>query len=382
MADAAFCYPCRQFSTGTLDVFTTTGFRNWVVALTESKGLKQHDKSHHHRVSMSAWSEKKERQSKGNEVSTLLSANVLQRRRYYMKAIVRTLLFLTQNELALRGNWNAVEGNENGLFHSFFEFLSLENPTIKEAERSLPQNLNYRSPEIQNEIVVAAAFCLQKAIATEINGAPFFTVMVDGFRDRNGTEILSIAFRYVSGITAKESLLAFRCIDNLDAETIAAAVLDTMDKFGLDKTKLISQCYDGASVMSGSGKKGGVQKIIALKLGRKIPFIHCFSHRLHLVVIDAISSIRIIKDFFDYIRAIHNFFSLFHVKKEYEGKSISRLLPTRWSGHYQATKSKFILQFQLYFVKSNCISIFGLRFIATKLIRFILFVFFRCFGKL
>lgn len=115
MADAAFCYPCRQFSTGPSDAFTTTGFRNWAVALTEGKGLKQHDKGHHHCVAMSAWSEKKKRLSKRSEVSSLLSANVLERRRYYMKAIVRTLMFLAKNELALRGNWNSIESNENGM---------------------------------------------------------------------------------------------------------------------------------------------------------------------------------------------------------------------------------------------------------------------------
>lgn len=339
VADAAFCYACRHFSTGTSDIFTTTGFRNWAMALSEGRGLKKHDKSDHHCVAMSAWSEKKARESKGSEVSTLLSANVLQRRRLYMKAIVRTLMFLAKNELALRGNWNAVDENENGLFNTLFEFLLSENPTVKEAERSLPAHLNYRSPEIQNQIVEAAAFCLRREIATEINAAPFFTVMVDGYRDKNGAEVLSIAFRYVSKFTVKETLLDFICIDNLNAKAIAAAILGTMDKFGLDKTKLISQCYDGAAVMS--GKKGGVQKIIADKLERRIPFIHCFNHRLHLVIIDAVSSIQIVKEFFDYIRAIHNFFSLFHVKKEYEGTSISRLLPTRWSGHYQATKSRF-----------------------------------------
>lgn len=206
--------------------------------------------------------------------------------------------------------------------------------------------------------MAAAAFCLRRSIANEINGAPYFTVIVDGFRDKNGAEILSIACRYVSGNTVKESLLDFTCIDNLDAKTIAGAVLDTIHRFGLDENKLLSQCYDGAAVMS--GKKGGVQKIIEEKLGRKIPFIHCFNHRLHLVVIDAISGIRIVKEFFNYIRAIHNFFSLFHVKKEYEGKSISRLLATRWSGHYQATKSKFLLQFRR---AVRCITIFVLRFI-------------------
>lgn len=315
VADAAFCYPCRQFctSSNTSDAFTTTGFRNWSVAISDGRGFKKHEKCHQHHLSMLSWSERKSRQSSGAEISTLLSENVLSRRRHYMRAIVRTVLFLAENELGFRGNWDALENNEHGLFNLTFEFISNENPSIKEAGKSLPPNLNYRSPEIQNEIVTSAAFCLQRTIAKKINEAPFYTVMVDGTRDKNGDEILSIAFRYVSGKTIQESLLEFVNISKLDAMSIANAVLSTMEKFDLDQTKLISQCYDGASVMS--GERGGVQRIIADHCQRKIPFVHCFNHRLHLVVIHSIKGVRIISEFFDYLRAIRNFLALFNVKR-------------------------------------------------------------------
>lgn len=213
-----------------------------------------------------------------------------------------------------------------------------ENPSIKEAETCLPPNLNYRSPEIQNEIVSSAAYCAQIAIANKIKEAPFFAVMVDGTRDRNGEEILFIVFRYIMGSTCEESLLALININELNVKSIANAIFSTIDKFGLDNQKFLIQCYDGASVMS--GKKGGVHKIIEDHFQRKMPFVHCFNHRLHLVATHSIRSVRAVNEFFDYLRAIHNFFSLFNAKKHYEEASISRLLPTRWSSHYQPTKSK------------------------------------------
>lgn len=63
---------------------------------------------------------------------------------------------------------------------------------------------------------------------------------------------------------------------------------------------VFSQCYDGASVMS--GKDGGVQKLIQDDLKRKVPYFHCLNHQFHLVVIKAIESVQIVKQFFDQVR--------------------------------------------------------------------------------
>lgn len=103
---------------------------------------------------------------------------------------------------------------------------------------------------------------------------------------------------------------------------------------------MINQCYDGAFVMS--GKHGGMQKFVQQKLGRTIPYIHCFNHRLHLVVIAAIGNIQAPALFLGQIRMLYNFFSRLKVKQVYDETNISRLIETRWCGHKRAIDTFFL----------------------------------------
>ena len=68
--------------------------------------------------------------------------------------------------------------------------------------------------------------------------------------------------------------------DKCDAQSLTNVVLDELSNAGLDANKILSQCYDGARVMS--GQEGGIQKLIQNKLNREVPYIHCFNHQLHL----------------------------------------------------------------------------------------------------
>ena len=53
---------------------------------------------------------------------------------------------------------------------------------------------------------------------------------------------------------------------------------------GLNTTQCTAPCYDGASVMS--GKKSGVQRRMQDMLGRTCTYVHCYAHRLNLVVVN------------------------------------------------------------------------------------------------
>ena len=48
--------------------------------------------------------------------------------------------------------------------------------------------------------------------------------------------------------------------EKLDALSLTNVILETLEKVGIDPAKIISQCYDGASCMSGD--KAGVQRIL------------------------------------------------------------------------------------------------------------------------
>ena len=72
-------------------------------------------------------------------------------------------------------------------------------------------------------------------------------------------------------------------------------------------------------------------------LGKEIPYIHCYNHQLHLVVIHAISSDTKLENFFDISGRLYNFTRKPKVAAVYKGHKLRRLLEQRWTGHLQTT---------------------------------------------
>ena len=139
------------------------------------------------------------------------------------------------------------------------------------------------------------------------------SIFCDGTRNRNNIEQLDVALRYVKE-TLKERLLTVVNLSSLDANSIAHSILDSLRETELISTipsnelasvRIISQCYDGASVMA--GKYGGVQQKLQELLWYKIPYIHCFSHQLHLVIVHVLSSDKQICNYFEIANALYNF---------------------------------------------------------------------------
>ncbi|XP_045075725.1 uncharacterized protein LOC123489869 [Coregonus clupeaformis] len=87
-----------------------------------------------------------------------------------------------------------------------------------------------------------------------------------------------------------------------------------------------------------SGRHGGVQKLLQNKLDRNIPYIHCFNHQLHLVVIHAMSSEAAVDDFFGVCNMLYNFIRKPTVAILYKGDTLKRLLNQRWTGHLATVK--------------------------------------------
>ena len=101
----------------------------------------------------------------------------------------------------------------------------------------------------------------------------------------------------------------------------------------------IGQGYDGASVVS--GHLNGVQKQIPEKTGYQMAYyIHCFCHRLNLVIVDVVNSVKSVGNMLGLFKQLHPFLSssTFHVrweeKQELHGvkkMEIGRFSNTRWS---------------------------------------------------
>ncbi|XP_050527956.1 uncharacterized protein LOC126898050 [Daktulosphaira vitifoliae] len=338
--DAAFCYACMQFKpSGMKDVaYTSSGFKNWKNAKDAKRGFPRHEKTGSHVEAMIMWEEKKNRQTSNTEISTLVNDKTLEKHRYYLKSIFEVVQFLVINELSFRGSYDIDEKAERGLFIKLFEFALKKDRFLAECNETIPNNGKYTSPEIQNEIIQIMAESVRESVVIDVmkSDVPWFTLMEDGTKDKNNRENIAIAIRYVKEGKPRESLLNIITTKELDAKTFTEKTIETLRENSIDLSRLLSQCYDGANVMS--GKKGGVSGLLEQHLNRKIPYIHCFNHRLHLVVVKAVSDNDSLRDFFDMCMMLHEFFHHPKISSLYEGQTIVRLLPQRWSGHFAITK--------------------------------------------
>nr|XP_014352815.1 PREDICTED: zinc finger MYM-type protein 6-like [Latimeria chalumnae] len=178
-------------------------------------------------------------------------------------------------------------------------------------------------------------------------GDSWYTVKVDGTRDPTGCENISIVIRFLAeNYDVKERLLTIATTDAFDALSLTNTVIAEITKAGLSTSKMLSQCYDGASLMS--GRHRGVQKLMQKKLEREIPYIHCFNHQLHLVIVHAMSSKRGVEEFFNVYDSLYKFIRKPTVAVHYKGEKLKRLLEQRWTGHY-GTVSVIIKSFDSIF---------------------------------
>jgi len=153
---------------------------------------------------------------------------------------------------------------------------------------SIPRNCTYASHDSQNELISMWFQLVQKEIIDSVSQASMYCVMADETRNKNNVEDMCVCIRFIdSKFEAHEMLIDIVALESLRAQSIANDLLRVLETT-VGTSRLVAQSYDGASVMSGC--KGGVQKLVSDAVGRHVIYIHCFAHRLHLVVLDVLKS--------------------------------------------------------------------------------------------
>ena len=338
VADAAFCYPCRKFSIGSSansdKAFTETGFTNWKTAMEKSKGFARHEASKEHMKCTSLWKEYISRRETDAEVSTLVNEGQLARNRLYLSAVVDVIEFLVTNHQPLRGTYDDLESRaerSHGMFLSMMDYTLRKDKELAQVFATIPKNATYTSHDIQNKIIAIMSDIVTSEIVKEL-GESWYTLKVDGTKDPTGCENVSIVLRFLNmDNEVRERLLVMATTEHCDALSLTNMVLSELNKAGVSTDKLLSQCYDGANVMY--GKKGGVQKILQDKVQRVVPYVHCFNHQLHLVVIHSMSAEDALQDFFEVCDMLYRFLKKPTVAVVYKGERLKRLLDQRWTGH-------------------------------------------------
>ncbi|XP_058775052.1 uncharacterized protein LOC131649300 [Vicia villosa] len=100
-----------------------------------------------------------------------------------------------------------------------------------------------------------------------------------------------------------ERFIALHHVKDTKSEALKDALYGILDKYTLSISRIWGQGYDGASNMR--GEFNGLQRKI-LDENPYAFYIHCYAHRLQLVVVSVASSCSSIHDFFEYISLIVN----------------------------------------------------------------------------
>jgi len=89
--------------------------------------------------------------------------------------------------------------------------------------------------------------------------------------------------------------------------SLSNVLAETLQAMGLDLSKCVSQCYDGASVMSGA--LHGVQARFRERCNSPCLYVHCHAHRLNLVLVNSCNNLPIFMDTIGLMEAVYCFFT-------------------------------------------------------------------------
>lgn len=349
--DAVFCFSCRHLSSNIIRpgesygniTFVDKGFRKWKDM---KELLTQHDSSTKHKDSTVLWMQAKnvsagKVESVANLVNCQRKSEVLENRNH-LKILILATSYLARQGLAFRGNDETKDSSNKGNLVELLETMSELSPQLR--ERLKTRYGHYTSAEYQNDILHCLANTLRKNVVNSLG--PYWALMVDESKDVSRKEQLSFVVRSTSsnGSVWEKPLGTFH-MKKVDAESLTTAINKAVLENNLAWDKCVAQCYDGASVMSGSLR--GVQARIK-EIAPQVIYIHCHAHRLNLVLVNTVKNIPEIVDMFSIIQSVYVFLSvsgprheLFvqaQIEENVQVLELERLVETRWSYWYRSVR--------------------------------------------
>ena len=259
--DSAYCYVCRIFAVSAKksDAFTHTGFRDWKHATGQNGSLAKHDGSYTHKQAMLSWAEYVKNTEKNTSIGDRLDSTrrqQIQENRTYLKTIAEIILLCARQDLALRGHRESIESSNRGNFLEILELVADHDTVVKDKLKIGPRNAVYTSPNIQNSLINILGDMVRNVVCSGVEEAGFFSLLADETKDCSKREQMSIVLRYVDDAAViHEHFLTYVEAVGLTAEKLTEYIINVLDRFKLDPQCMVSQGYDGASVMSGKRTK-------------------------------------------------------------------------------------------------------------------------------
>ena len=337
--DKSYCFPCRVFLPKTCQ-FNNDGHADWKNAMGGS--LRSHDTNLSHVEAMRMWADRDNRQQSSSTIIHKITNTP--EHKQWLEVVFLLIKSLVKNGLPLRGHHEHTDFAEEvsgGLYLNLINDLVFKlRPDLVDIAKKLPKHAKYTSPDVQNEVISVLKDIVEHKISKQIAEGELYTLMVDGTTDKSNDEIVSIVCRYIvegdEDIEVVEHLVHMEESEDRCANALLELVSRSLKQVNVSLDGLVSQCYDGASVMS--GEDGGLQALLSDFCKRFIVYIHCFCHRLHLAVESILENIEDVSQYFSTVTTLYAFFKKASIRTLYDGTRLKRLLTTRWSGHRDATE--------------------------------------------
>ena len=198
-----------------------------------------------------------------------------------------TIQHLARQGLALRGH-EVSDGN-------YMQLLKLRATDIPELQAWMDRKIDMTSHQIQNEMLEMIGQTIVREIASRVQQAGSFAVMVDGTQDVSRKEQMSVCVSiYVDKeLYPHKHFIGLYEPPGTTGEILAKCVLDVLLRLQLPISALRGQTYDGASNMSGQYK--GCQALICEKQPLAL-FVHCGAHCTNLVSQTVSEAVVIVRD--------------------------------------------------------------------------------------
>ena len=211
-----------------------------------------------------------------------------------------------------------------------------------------PRNATYTSPNIQNSLLNVLGNAIRKKICSEVREAGAYSILCNETKDCSKQEQLSLMVRYVDNkAVIHEHFLTYMEVKDLDAKSLTGYIVSALETYCLDPKLIVSQGYDGASVMSGSCT--GVQTRLK-EVAPHATYIHCYAHSLNLVLVDCAKAIPHAAEFFCLMESLYVFIAATKAHAIFMSKQhdlhptkqplqLQKLSDTRWSCRYRAVNA-------------------------------------------
>lgn len=225
--DAAFCFICRHFSSEGYknNAFVLSGFKYWKGAIIK---FNKHAQSTTHQSAIISWQCYQKSKKNGSVCIQLSSLHkkTIEENRLYLNRIITFIKYLACQGLAFRGHDETNISKNRGNFLELVRCFEKIDPEFAAKLNKMPENTNYLSRAIQNEIISIIATEIKKQIVAEVKNSGMYAILADETRDCSRKEQMSICVRYVnSDFIICEEFLGYKHVNELDASSLSNSLI-------------------------------------------------------------------------------------------------------------------------------------------------------------